>query len=87
MYSGLLLGRRKKVKFHGIFSPHRMVVLSRTHFCSCPNLFVGIFADIFGANFAKQQSVKNDQFCGNFLEISLEINTFCADLTRVFNVF
>ena len=54
--------------------------------------FVGIFrdrfAEIFGANFAEKQSLKNGRFRGGFLgkfrEKSID---FWADLRSVFNVF
>ena len=54
-YAGLLIGRRKKVKFRGIFGD-KFVEKSTD------------FARIFKANFAENQSIKKGRFCGYFLE-------------------
>ena len=54
-YAGLLIGRREKVKFRGIFGD-KFVEKSTD------------FARIFKANFAENQSIKKGRFCGYFLE-------------------
>ena len=51
---GLLIGRRKKVKFLRIF---RDKLAEKS----------GDFVGIFGVNFADKQSIKYGCFCGNFL--------------------
>jgi len=71
--TGLLIGRGKKVKFHGIFRD-KIVEKSAD--------FAGI------ANLAGKQSVKKGRILGLFSgQISLEIDRFCSDQTSVFNVF
>ena len=55
MQGFFLIGRRKKVKFRGIFGD-RYVEKSTN------------FAGIFKANFAENQSIKKGRFCGYFLE-------------------
>ena len=74
--SGLLISRRKKVKFRGIFS----------------DKFAEKSADfriIFLANIVEKQSVKNGRFCGYFKANFARNQKFnlCTDQTSVFNVF
>ena len=74
-YAGVLIGRRKKVKFCGIF---------RGKFAEKSTDFEGIF----GANLAKNQSVKKGRFWGYFWgKTSLQKDRFCADQTSLLNVF
>ena len=75
LFSGLLLGHGKKVKFRGIFKDRFTEKLAN---------FAGISWKFLGLTSPKKIGKKWPNFPR---QISLEINWFCTDLTSVFNVF
>ena len=74
---------REKVKFRRIFSLRSVAVLSRTRFCSHPNLLAGfLFSTAFitlRLHAAMLHRLRD--FSG---QISIEIDRFCADLMFFF---